>query len=130
QLQPIPLSNKPLDRLTFDYLGPLIPTTTQSTINFIIQIISQWGCFRQFSSDRGTHFKNQMVSEVCENLGIKQILLTSYSPQTQGFVEKINDYLPYFTLSYKYYNATPQTSTKYSPFYLMHDFEPCLIFPN
>jgi len=34
-----------------------------------------------------------MVSEVCENLGIKQILLTSYSPQTQGFVEKINDVL-------------------------------------
>jgi len=32
-----------------------------------------------------------MVSEVCENLGIKQILSTSYSPQTQGFFEKIND---------------------------------------
>ncbi|KAE9542373.1 hypothetical protein AGLY_003500 [Aphis glycines] len=172
QLQPIPLSNRPLDRLTFDYLGPLTPSnnkkyvlvaacnntkfiftkavesaTAQSTINFIIQIISQWGCFRQFSSDRGTHFKNQMVNEVCENLGIKQILSTSYSPQTQGFVEKINDvlcnsiknyiddnnqsrwsyYLPYVTLSY---NATPQTSTKYSPFYLMHGFEPYFPIDN
>ena len=172
QLQPIPLSNRPLDRLTFDYLGPLISSnnkkyvlvaacnntkfiftkavesaTAQSTINFIIQIISQWGCFRQFSSDRGTHFKNQMVSEVCENLGIKQILSTSYSPQTQGFVEKINDvlcnsiknyidennqsrwsyYLPYVTLSY---NATPQTSTKHSPFYLMHGFEPYFPIDN
>jgi len=61
-------------------------TTAQSTINFIIQIISQWGYFPQFSSDRGTRFKNQMVSEVCENLGIKQILSINYSPQTQGFV--------------------------------------------
>ncbi|KAE9522208.1 hypothetical protein AGLY_017390 [Aphis glycines] len=172
QLQPIPLSNRPLDRLTFDYLGPLTPSnnkkyvlvaacnntkfiftkavesaTAESTINFIIQIISQWGCFRQFSSDRGTHFKNQMVNEVCENLGIKQILSTSYSPQTQGFVEKINYvlcnsiknyiddnnqsrwsyYLPYVTLSY---NATPQTSTKYSPFYLMHGFEPYFPIDN
>ncbi|KAE9522515.1 hypothetical protein AGLY_017080 [Aphis glycines] len=172
QLQPIPLSNRPLDRLTFDYLGPLTPSnnkkyvlvaacnntkfiftkavesaTAQSTINFIIQIISQWGCFRQFSSDRGTHFKNQIVNEVCENLGIKQILSTSYSPQTQGLVEKINYvlcnsiknyiddnnqsrrsyYLPYVTLSY---NATPQTSTKYSPFFLMHGFEPYFPIDN
>jgi O-acetyl-ADP-ribose deacetylase (regulator of RNase III) len=172
QLNPIPLSERPLDRLTFDYLGPLTTSnnkkyilvaacnntkyiftkavqsaTAQSTVNFIIQIISQWGCFRQLSSDRGTHFKNTLVSDVCENLGIKQILSTAYSPQTQGFVEKINDvlcnsiknyidndnqhrwsyYLPYITLSY---NATPQTSTKYSPFYLMHGFEPYFPIDN
>lgn len=172
QLNPIPLSERPLDRLTFDYLGPLTTSnnkkyilvaacnntkyiftkavqsaTAQSTVNFIIQIISQWGCFRQLSSDRGTHFKNTLVSDVCDNLGIKQILSTAYSPQTQGFVKKINDvlcnsiknyidnnnqhrwsyYLPYITLSY---NATPQTSTKYSPFYLMHGFEPYFPIDN
>lgn len=161
-----------MDRLTFDYLGPLTTrnnkkyilvaacnntkyiftkgvqsATAQSTINFIIQIISQWGCFRQLSSDRGTDFKNKLISDVCDNLGIKQVLSTAYSPQTQGFVEKINDvlcnsiknyidndnqhrwsyYLPYITLSY---NATPQTSTKYSPFYLMHSFEPYFPIDN
>jgi len=88
-----------------------------------------------------------LVSEICENLGIKQILSTSYSPQTQGLVEKINGvlcnslknyiddnnqsrwsyYLPYVTLSY---NATPKTSTKYGPFYLMHGFEPYFPIDN
>lgn len=74
------------------------------------------------------------------NLGIKQTISTSYSPQTHGLVEKINGvtiwilnknyledsdqsrwsyYLPYIT-----HNATPQTTTKISPFYLMHGFEP------
>lgn len=153
-LQPIPVtSNRPLDRLTFDYLGPLNASnnnkyvlvaacntteyiftkavqsaTAESTVKFIIEIISVWGCFRKFSSDRGTHFRNKQVSEICESLGIDQILSTSYSPQTQGFVEKINSvlcaslrnylndnqyrwsyYLPYVTLSY---NATPQTTTQ------------------
>lgn len=166
QLQPITLSERPLDRVTFDYLGPLpssnnkqyilvaacnntkyiftkaVTTATgQSTVDFIMHIISLWGCFKQFSSDRGTHFKNKLVTDTCNNLGIKIAMSTSYSPQTQGFVEKINDvictalrnyinnnnqsrwyyYLPYITLSY---NATPHSGTKYSPFYLMHGFEP------
>ncbi|CAH1716191.1 unnamed protein product [Aphis gossypii] len=172
QLQPIQLSNRPLDRLTFDYLGPLTTSnkkkyvlvaacnntkfiftkavasaSAESTVKFIIQIVSHWGCFQIFSSDRGTHFKNKLVNDICNNLGIKQVLSTSYSPQSQGLVEKINGvlttslknyiednnqsrwsyYLPYVTLSY---NATPQTSTKYSPFYLMHGFEPYFPIDN
>lgn len=166
QLQPIPLTNRPMDRLIFDYLGPL-PTsnkkkyvlvaacantkyiftkavesaTAESTVNFILRIISQWGSFKQFSSDRGTHFRNKLVSKITDNLGINQILSTAYSPETQGLVEKFNGtlcnslknylntdnqyrwsyILPYITLAY---NATPQTSTKRSPFFLMHGFEP------
>lgn len=166
KLQPIPISNKPMDRLVFDYLGPLVSSnrkkyilvaacsstkyiftkavdaaTADATVQLIIQIVSQWGSFRTFSSDRGTHFRNNLVSEVLHNLGIKQVLSTAYSPETQGFVERINGilcgslknyiidndqtkwsyFLPYITLSY---NATPQTTTKQSPFYLMHGFEP------
>lgn len=154
QLQHIPITNKPLYRLTFDYLGPLPSSnnkkyvlvagcnsttyiftkathsaTADSTVQFIINIISQWGFFREFASDRGSHFKNQLVKDICDNLGIKQILSTSYFPQTQGFVEKFNGtlcqslknyiennnqsrwsyYLPYVTLAY---NATPQTNTR------------------
>lgn len=166
-----------MDRLVFDYLGPLPSSnkkkyvlvaacsstkyiftkaveaaTADSTVKFIIQIVSHWGSFRTFSSDRGTHFRNNLVSEVLHNLGIKQVLSTAYSPETQGFVERVNGilcnslknylinndqtrwsyFLPYVTLSY---NCTPQTSTKQSPFYLMHGFEPffpidCKIIPE
>lgn len=166
-LHPIPITTgKPLDRITFDYLGPLPSSnkkkyilvaacnttkyiftkavesaTAEATVKFLIEIITQWGCFRNFSSDRGTHFRNKLVSDTCSSLGIKQTLSTSYSPQTQGLVEKVNGiitgslknysddnnqtkwsyFLPYITLAY---NSTPQTTTKYSPFYLMHGFEP------
>uniref|UniRef100_A0A2S2QEP6 RNA-directed DNA polymerase n=1 Tax=Sipha flava TaxID=143950 RepID=A0A2S2QEP6_9HEMI len=172
QLQPIPITNKPMDRLVFDYLGPLISSnkkkyvlvaacsntkyiftkavhsaTAESTVKFLIKIVSHWGSFKQFSSDRGTHFKNKLVEEVTKNLGIKQILSTAYSPETQGFVERVNGvlcyslknyinddnqhrwsyFLPYITLAY---NATPQTSTNYSPFFLMHGFEPYFPIDN
>jgi len=172
-LNPIPIiTGKPLDRVTFDYLGPLVPSnkkryvlvavcnttkyiftkavesaTAEATAKLITEIVSNWGCFRNFSSDRGTHFRNNLISDICSNLGIKQTLSTSYSPQTQGLVEKINGvltgslknylengdqskwsyFLPYITLAY---NATPQTTTKYSPFYLMHGFEPTFPIDN
>lgn len=172
-LNPIPIiTGKPLERVTFDYLGPLVSSnkkryvlvavcntskyiftkavesaTAETTAKFITEIVSIWGCFRNFSSDRGTHFRNKLISDICSNLGIKQTLSTSYSPQTQGLVEKINGlitgslknyikngdqskwsyFLPYITLAY---NATPQTTTKYSPFYLMHGFEPTFPIDN
>ncbi|VVC38986.1 Integrase, catalytic core,Ribonuclease H-like domain [Cinara cedri] len=154
-----------MDRLVFDYLGPLISSNkkkyvlvaacsstkyiftkavesgaAESTIKFLIQIVSQWGSFRQFSSDRGTHFRNKLV-EVLQKLGIKQVLSTAYSPETQSFVERVNGilcnslknylndenqyrwsyFLPYVTLAY---NSTTQTSTNQSPFFLMHGFGP------
>ncbi|KAF0736150.1 Uncharacterized protein FWK35_00026021 [Aphis craccivora] len=169
-LQPIITSNRPMDRLVFDYLGPLPASikkkyvlvaacsntkyiftkavetaTAHSTVKFIIQIVSQWGSFKQFSSDRGTQFKNSTVTEVLNKLGIKQTLSTTYSPETQGFVERVNKvlcnslknyltennqsrcsyFLPYVTLSY---NSTPQTTTKQSPFFLMHGFMPKIFY--
>ncbi|KAF0709846.1 Transposon Ty3-I Gag-Pol polyprotein, partial [Aphis craccivora] len=84
-LQPIPLtSGKPLQRLTFDYLGPL-PTSRgkkylivetcnatkmafakavasangAATINFLMDLVTSYGVPKYFCSDRGTHFKNR-----------------------------------------------------------------------
>jgi len=104
-LQPIPISHKPLNKLTFDYLGPLphsnnkkyilvaicnttkyiftkavSSATAESTVQFIIEIIKQWGCLQNFTSDRGTHFRNHLVTDTYTSLRIKQITPTSYSP--------------------------------------------------
>jgi len=131
----------------FIFTKAFASASAESTVKFMIQIISHWGCFKIFSSNRGTHFKNKHVENICNNLGIKQVLSTSYSPQSQGLVEKINGvlstslknyiednnqsrwsyYLPYVTLRY---NVTSQTSTQYSPFYLMHGFEPYFPIDN
>lgn len=66
-----------------------IASVSAESVKFIIQIISQWGCFQIFSSDRVTHFKNNHLEGVCNNLGTKQVLSTSYSLQSQGFVKKM-----------------------------------------
>lgn len=44
--------------------------TAEATVKFIIDIIFHWGCFQIFSNDRGTHFRNKLVTDICESLGI------------------------------------------------------------
>lgn len=69
------------------------------------------GSFRQFSSDRGTHFKNKLVTNVLDNLGKKQVLSTAYSPESQGFVKKANGVL---CISLKnYFNDDNQSRGSY-----------------
>lgn len=115
-LQPIPLlSGKPMQRLTFDYLGPL-PTSRgkkylivatcnatkmafakavtnangAATISFLMDLITSYGVPKYFCSDRGTHFKNKEVDYACKKLGISQIFSSAYHPQTQGMTELMN----------------------------------------
>ncbi|KAE9522252.1 hypothetical protein AGLY_017349, partial [Aphis glycines] len=115
-LQPIPLlSGKPMQRLTFDYLGPLpasrgkkylIVATCNATkmafakavsnangaatISFLMDLITSYGVPKYFCSDRGTHFKNKEVDYACKKLGITQIFSSAYHPQTQGMTELMN----------------------------------------
>ncbi len=115
-LQPIPIdSGKPLQRLTFDYLGPLPPShgkkylivatcnatkmafakavanaTGAETIHFLMDLITSYGVPKYFCSDRGTHFKNKEVEEACKSLGIVQIFSSAYHPQTNGMTELMN----------------------------------------
>ncbi|CAI6375162.1 unnamed protein product [Macrosiphum euphorbiae] len=106
---------------------------------FLIQYITQYGVPRYLTSDRGLHFRNKILNDTCTNFGIKQIFSSSYAPQSQGFTERINGvicqairhyikdnnqsrwsfYLPYIIFSY---NNSPQISTNYSPYYLLHGF--------
>jgi hypothetical protein len=115
-LQPIPLiSKKPMQRLTFDYLGPLPPSNGKkylivatcnatkmafaktvtnangtATINFLMNIITSYGVPKYFCSDRGTHFKNKEMEYACKKLGITQIFSSAYHPQTNSMTELTN----------------------------------------
>ena len=40
------------------------------------------------SSDRGTHFNNAVMAEVCEKFGIKQQLHVAWRPQSSGSIER------------------------------------------
>jgi len=145
-LGPLPSSNNKKYILVFTCQSSkyVIAKATKSSdantvAKFLIQYITQFGVPRYLTSDRGLHFKNKIMNETCQNFGIKQIFSSSYAPQSQGFTERINGvicqsikhyikdnnqsrwsfYLPYIIFSY---NNTPQTSTNYSPYYLLHGF--------
>lgn len=62
-------------------------------------------------SDNGKEFKNNEVSQVCNEFHVRQVFGKGYSPQTQGFVENKNKHLKsllnYFFIkhnSYQYYD--------------------------
>lgn len=160
-LRPLPIeSGKPLPRLTFDYLGPLPPShrkkylivatcnatkmafvanpTGAETINFLMDLIT-YGVPKYFCSDRGTHFKNKEVEEVCKNLVITQIFSSAYHSQTNGMTELMNklicnslthyvnknkkDWVLYNKLVVFAYNICPSSRLKVSPFFLLHGIE-------
>lgn len=115
-LQPIPLqTGKPLQRLTFDYLGPLpnskgkkylivatcnatkmafakavVNADGATTVKFLMDLITFYGVPKYFCSDRGTHFKNKEVENACNRLGITQVFSSAYHPQTNGMTELMN----------------------------------------
>src|SRR5438874_2594431 len=65
--------------------------TATNVVKFIYKIIiCRHGCPKIILSDRGTHFKNKLVEELCEKFEIKHKLLAPYHSQTNGLVERFN----------------------------------------
>ena len=65
--------------------------TAENVIGFIYErIICRHGCPKVILSDRGTHFRNQIVNGLCERFEIKHKLSSPYHPQTNGLVKRFN----------------------------------------
>src|SRR5215213_4928821 len=65
--------------------------TASNTIEFIYkEIICRHGCPEVILTDRGSHFRNQLVEGLCEKFEIKHKLSSPYHPQTNGLVERFN----------------------------------------
>ena len=72
----------------------LIPNKEPSTILERLEIVfSTFTKPNIFQSDNGTEFKNSDVKKFCENKNIKIINGGVRHPQSQGVVEKINDFV-------------------------------------
>ena len=115
-LHPIPV-HSPFYQIGIDFVGPLPKTkngnkyiitamdyltkwpeakavpeaTAKQTAIFIYEEIICWhGCLTKILSDRGSHFKNQMIEKLMEKFQIKHLFSTPYHPQTNGLVERYN----------------------------------------
>jgi hypothetical protein len=54
------------------------------------QIIAQFGVPREIVTNHGSHFQNQMMSELISKLGLRQEHSSPYYPQANGQVEAVN----------------------------------------
>ncbi|KAA8491009.1 Transposon Ty3-I Gag-Pol polyprotein [Porphyridium purpureum] len=87
-------------------------------------------------SDRGPGFVADILSKMCENLGVGRMLTTAYHPQTNGVVERFNqtvcqmlsayvcangkDWDRWLPVMVYAYNTARHASTKMSPFELLY----------
>lgn len=111
---------------------------------FVEQIVLRLGTPKMILSDRGKPLIGQVMKHGEDLLQIKQITTSAYHPQTNGLTERFNktlvtilsmfvsnnqndwdEYLPYVAFAYR---TTVQSSTKFSPFYLMYGRQP--LFPT
>ena len=98
------------------------------------------------SSDRGTHFKNELVGSLCKELNIKQNIHTAYHPESCGVLERAHRTLKnaLFILCEERHcgwtqvleatvsnmNACINRATKYSPYELVTGRKPEFGFPG
>ena len=105
------------------------------------QVVKLHGVPRILYSDRGTQFTSQFWKTLWELTGTQLRYSTAYHPQTQGVVERMNavvgqmlrysiddkkgtnwdSLLPSIKLTI---NSLPNSSTRYSPFFLNYDYHP------
>ena len=99
------------------------------------EFICRFSIPKQLHSDQGRQFESQLVTQVCKLLHIAKSRTTPYHPQSNGLIERFNRTLiqllatcteehPFHWEEYlckvcMAYNTSKQSTTGYSPFYLM-----------
>ena len=117
-----------------------IPNAKAETVAAFIfeEIICRHGVPKEILSDRGTHFNNALINELCRRYQTKHRLTSSYRPQMNGMVERFNrtigeslaklvmdndeekewdDYVSAILLAYR---TKKHETTGFTPFYLVN----------
>ena len=115
------------------------PIPNQDAITVANKLVNEFICRfsvpRQLHSDQGAQFESQVIAEVCKLLHIEKSRTTAYHPQSDGLIERFNrtliqmlatcadthpfnweDHIKKVCMAY---NVSKQSSTQYSPFFLM-----------
>ena len=121
-----------------------IPDKTTYTIvsTFINEYLPVHMCPRYILSDNGMEFKNSLMDQVLQQLGIDRIFSAPYHPQRNGKLEVFHKYLKptlkkicekdpanwdkYLNQVLTSYRITPNLATVETPFFLVHGRDPNL----
>ena len=125
--------------------------TARTTVRVLYnEFFSVFGFPRRLMSDQAAEFTGQVISELCDLLGITKIRMSPYHPQTNGAIERVHQTLrrmiakmdpdkrakwpPHLGPILITYNATRSLITGYSPYFLMFGHRPRLpvdlLFPT
>ena len=114
-----------------------IPHQDATTVanKLVDEVFLRFGIPEQLHSDQGRQFESKLLSEVCKLLCIHKTKTTPYHPQCDGLVERFNrtlltmlstcvhnhpfDWESHLRKVCMAYNSSVQSSTGYTPFYLM-----------
>ena len=120
------------------------PKKSADTIvaTFINEYLLVHMCPQYILSDNGTEFKNSLMDQVLQQLGIDRIFSAPYHPQSNGKLEVFHKYLKptlkklsenepsnwdkYLNQVLTSYRITPNLATAESPFFLVYGRDPNL----
>ena len=120
-----------------------IPDKSADTIVTILinEYLPVHMCPRYILSDNGTEFKNSLMDQVLQQLGIDRLFSAPYHPQSNGKLEVFHKYLKptlkncekdptnwdkYLNQVLTSYRITPNLATAESPFFLVYSRDPNL----
>jgi transposase InsO family protein len=165
-LKPLPIVGKPFEFISADFIGPL--KTTQAGNSYVLNVLdhatrylesfplpradaqhtkaaftelfSRHGIASQLLTDRGSTFVSGAFEEFLKDMGVQHLRTSSYRPQSNGTLEKVNGTLksmlkitmetndlewdvalPWLLYAYR---SSSHSSTGYSPFFLLYGREP------
>ena len=106
------------------------------------EFFSMFGFPRQLMSDQASEFTGQVISELCDLLGVTKIRMSPYHPQTNGAIERVHQTLRRMIAKMDpekrakwpshlgpiliTYHATQSLLTGYLPYFLMFRHRPRL----
>ena len=117
-------------------------STDPMVSTFINEYLPVYMCPQYILSNDGMEFKNGLMDQVLQQLGIDRIFSASYHPQSNGKLEVFHKYLKptlkklcekdlvnwdkYLNLVLTIYRITPNLATAETPFFLVYGRDPNL----